>query len=901
MTIWFQTTIAPETFAALKRILLRTKNQKPLIHVLELREKNKFPDGDSDIGLLVWLDGLHSEFLESLDNLYQKGLRRFILFAPIDNLERLWRGLPTPFRITLSASVPIWQNVTSKHFRELIVRVDRISKPSPRLELAVAARRIYPLIRQFSHNTESDISNQILAPARLLLSGGGRPRPTGPCKNLWTAFTNNVLSHLGSEYGAVGNELLQAAMPITRWANNGRPATATDFGILMSILTILREEAGEKTVPGTRPLEAISEVDPVSTDRQPPNYRILVVDDHAGSWKSVFERVASELGSTGKRVCFEFSTDGERVMTFGGRILSGIFYGYYDLVILDVFLLGRDGRDILRDIRRSYSQLPVLLWTTSRDEEIAADATLANGILLKKTVTWENFRETVARWVERGHALRTRSLPNPFFNHTIVKPEYREIAVSFHEWCLKQLDSFHALDGEYFRYFTDHGGRHIVKLWELLEQALQPFLEANNQLLLPAELDDREFEILGLYLTVACHELGMFPMRIMGKVEDFSKLGADYLDDVRALHAPRGMVLIYAGSRDHPGADFHWNDERGRELGQTLRTSLHPGECLGDRLAVLVGYHARFFSSLREGDFLKWERVEERVRKRLAGLRSSVVTLARTDEPFKSAMQHLDRAFNMPEGQRRLRCQCALFRFVDAMDISASRNPAEFLIGSNKLSPKNYVEQFKRELCKRVGIQQGKVEAVFRTVRPDSSIIAKIVKYVDTAMSLSVEDKKIANTAMRLARNEAKLRRAIKEPWKLKSAKNSADNSPTVIFEGSVLCLQKLLDSWLKETWTVLVSKNGTDGFISHLKKIGVLNRSAEKPLLTPKGAKILASVTGLSVAGEVLDEYQAIADVGLAQFLQLGEFHWATDNGREWQAGPPAGIATLRRIFATY
>jgi hypothetical protein len=99
-------------------------------------------------------------------------------------------------------------------------------------------------------------------------------------------------------------------------------------------------------------------------------------------------------------------------------------------------------------------------------------------------------------------------------------------------------------------------------LWELLEQAFQPFLQDAKEALLPIDEKQRELEILGLYLAVICHELGMFPMKIGEKVEDFAILGRGYLDDVRSLHAVRGMVLLHDATPVDEKQELgqYWND-----------------------------------------------------------------------------------------------------------------------------------------------------------------------------------------------------------------------------------------------------------------------------------------------------------------------------------------------------
>ena len=593
-----------------------------------------------------------------------------------------------------------------------------------------------------------------------------------------------------------------------------------------------------------------------------------------------FEHLQTTLknGSPALDVRFEFSLDGEAICCAGEPANALLDFSQFDLVVLDVFLGGSRGTDTLRRLRRDFSQLPVLLWTTSRDEEITAEATLANGILLKKTVTWEQLQNAVRTWAPHGKAMRTHTLPNPFFNHAIKNLKYRNLAVQFHEWCLKQLDSFHALDGEYFRFFTDHGGRHIVKLWELMERTLRPFLQDDKQTVLPTDPNPRELEILGLYLAVICHELGMFPMRIGDNVEDFSKLGAGYLDDVRSLHAVRGMVLLHDSKSSPDGKHIgqYWNDNRGRELGAMLRAEdLHE---LADRLAVLVGYHARVFKSLGEDEFLNWKKSQRGLDAKIKKLASPVPSLSRTDDAFRSTYLALESVFKDSPIRERLRRQCALFRFVDALDITASRNPAEFLVGSGTLPTKQYAENLKRELCRCATIENGDVRVEMAVQAPSFKMVKAIIFYVHDKKLMEKEDHKNAVKAFCFVQDELAARPHVKMPWIVPTKPSGRSQ---IFKASSALLLQKPLDCWLKEVWKLLIEEKGNTELIKHLKKLNILDAKAQAPKLRFEGAKAIASVTALSVAGELLDEYQAIVEAELSDKIRLPDSK--SNSGFRW------------------
>ena len=862
------------------------------------------------VGLIPWFSLRPGAFISDLCKLWKKGCRRFVLVAPTTDLTMPWSGLPPHLRTAFDRAIGVCDTPSLENLQGAIGKTDLIPPwARSRVHEFAEARILYEdSLSRFSHNSKTDLSNQFLAPARLLnsLKDVDLSKTRKHWKTVWQgtkkkpadSFKGIVLEPLKNTNSTLGQELVAAAERITKAFDKGLPFDVLDLENVMTLLTSIRASAGIRThIGGSSASKKDDGVDPITTNGD-DLLRVLVVDDHAASWRPVFEQLQRQLAEKSTfnlNVRFEFSLDGVSVRTDAGKAPEPLYFSFYDLVILDVFLRDTTGIDILRRLRRDFSQLPVLLWTTSRDEEVAAEATLANGILLKKTVTWQSLGEAVARWVQRGKAMRTASLPNPFFNHTIQNLDHRKLAVDFHEWCLKQLDSFHALDNEYFRYFTDHGGRHIVKLLELLEQALQPFLQDYKDLLLPKEDAQRELELLGLYLTVICHELGMFPMRIGSEVENFAALGRGYLKDVRSLHAVRGMVLLHDSnpSPDNKHIGQYWNDTRGRELGAALRAK--GSQELADRMAVLVGYHARVFKSLDKGDFLEWEKSKKHVDARLKKLASPVPSLSRTDETFQSTYLALARAFKDTTIRERLRCQCALFRFVDALDITFSRNPAEFLVGSSSLAPEQYGENLKRELCQSAKIENGEVRVVMMPPAPTFGLVSKIIKHVPTL--LKKNDNEGAWNARKaqkfLTSKEASER--IAEPWTLDLLSATDKDRLDILEDRSALLFQKPLDCWLKNVWEALIDDHGNAEFVNHLKKLKILDGKLQQPTLTFDGARKIASITALSVAGELLDEYKAIVESGLSHKIKLAPFQWL--GVQDWSQ-LPCGLPTLEKVM---
>ncbi len=763
-------------------------------------------------------------------------------------------------------------------------------------------------LERFSHGREKDVVNRFLAPARLL-GAGIREIEKATWKTLWESFTQEVLTEEARKL-PLGRELIAASDPISQWLANSEPKQLNDEELerMMLIFTQIRLLAGQTAKPGQRTQQVAEVSETNKLLKEPEPLKILVIDDHADAWRPVFDKIAAQIkAARGHLLEIAYSLEGKKVCGTG-ELVSG---GGYDVVILDVFLGSTNGLDILHQLRRDFSQLPVLLWTTSRDEEITSPAVLANGVLLKKTVTENEMREVIYRWALRGSVMRKTILPNPFFNHTIISPDLRKLAVDSHEWCLRQLDSFHALDNVFFRYFTDHGGRHIIKLLELWVQVLQPFLGQTDHEtpVLPEAHDEREFEITGMYLAVMCHELGMFPMKIGGRVEDFSTAGQSYLEDVRALHAVRGMVLLEDRERRF------WNDDIGAELGKRLLESnlaapeisehkLSAAEqekleeitpTMADRVAVMVGYHARVFKSLEAEFFLKWDEKStnslsshKSLFERLKKLKSPTPTLSSADAGFASAFQKLDRKFSSdPEARERLRRQCALFRFVDALDLSHSRNSAEFLSGERFLHPVSYRERFKRELCDIAEIKNRRVLVKMNVSKPTENEASTLANHLN--------DSVLKNDNV-LKKAESFKSGMISDPW-LRSRESKGDWTPQDIAQ-SLFAVHKDLDEWLVEVWKVLISRSGDAAFLKDLRRMRVLDPVEDShPTLRPEGAQIIAWITAISVAGEILDEYRAVCDVNLQSYVQIGNSSWVWEK-TSWLGKVPKRLSTLQRFL---
>jgi hypothetical protein len=325
---------------------------------------------------------------------------------------------------------------------------------------------------------------------------------------------------------------------------------------------------------------------------------------------------------------------------------------------------------------------------------------------------------------------------------------------------------------------------------------------------------------------------------------------------------------------------------------------------MAERLAVLVGYHARVFKSMTEKAFLNWEFDDDKGKKcgarldlagKLSRLASPVPTLSRTDDAFCGVFEKLVQEFKAgTDCTKRLRRQCALFRFVDALDITASRNPAEFLVGSGRLPAKQYGENLKRELCDSARIEDGQVRVIMKPPKPDLELVKKIIKSVPKLMKK--KDRVAATAANEFLENNADAALRVSAPWSLNLPLVKNDDARLALLQKeSALILQKPLDCWLTNVWEVLKGNGGKDAFVRELQEMGVLDGNTQEPTLILDGAKIIAQITALSIAGELLDEYQAIVEGGLSDIIRLAPIEW--DGAPNWSKLPD-GLTTLENAL---
>ena len=252
-------------------------------------------------------------------------------------------------------------------------------------------------------------------------------------------FKNDVCDPIANDtqnhFGELGREIRRAYNDIEDWftATTAKRVESDDdasrrvklqidnLDRLMSLMTEARVDAGISTGK-TRGIVRTASAKPqtLAFDQSKScDYRILVVDDHAAAWKPVFESVKAKARERNITLIFEYETSSDST-GFWASVPK------YDVILLDIFLGTEKGTDVLQRLRLIYGHIPVLLWTTSRDVEIAAEAVQANGVILKKTLMFESLVESITTWAKEGKSRRCYSLPNPTFDHVIRRADLQK-------------------------------------------------------------------------------------------------------------------------------------------------------------------------------------------------------------------------------------------------------------------------------------------------------------------------------------------------------------------------------------------------------------------------------------------------------------------------------------------
>ena len=820
------------------------------------------------IGLVIPIESESADWADQAAAIVNRHPKCVGLVVVCDACALLYEHLSPGLRGSFCQSV-FFTGTHGHLLDDILQKASEIEKRRPssaamhRAREVVFANALFRRMKDFSHGGTKDITNQLFAPLRLRLLRDGNSLPDNNFQSELDDFGSSVLKD-ADKLGALGVEIKDAFCRF-RSALQDQLSCNDEIERIMDLLTECRKYGGESVPLVDR--EEEEKLAPARQNNSKGRYHILVVDDHSEHWKLFFEELRPEVGRILKveaeQVVFNYLALDEGPLV--AHALAELPDN--DAVLLDIFLQQDvDGLSILESIRRHYVNVPVILWTTSREIDLPAEARLANAFLFKKTSTRDHIARVLARQVREGRARRLYPIPGHFFDQSILDEASRKCALRFTEYCSKQLDSFHALDEGFFRYFTDHGGRHLFKLLEYLGAILRPLVDDISVFSeVPRQCED---EVLALYLSVFLHEFGMLRLQgpnepnwpeMISKSNGDKALLAAELNLVRNLHAVRGMVLLAKDPGDEPnGPNDHWPDEEGQHQ---AKKRLVPRGAVQSAVAVITGHHSRLLP-LNCDDSGAWNHsfsynYKKKVHSALEdlddlqreSLKLKIDTRFYAEDEVRRVLDSLTTRNQCPDHLKRLRKHCALFRFVDAIDVDQTRNPARFLCIANKISPRDRRETLKRQVIRKVTIQGGTVDMQTNVPPPCIDLVYYILT-IEAKLGQST-DKLVE--LLSVPNLKELLNIWITDPW---SEPCNASR------ELKIVC-QKAIDGWLERFWQQ--PKTAEEALRDALPKDRICNRKELKLQL--------ASVTALSVAWEILDEYQAIVDCALTNKVKLGHF----------------------------
>jgi two-component system, NarL family, invasion response regulator UvrY len=120
--------------------------------------------------------------------------------------------------------------------------------------------------------------------------------------------------------------------------------------------------------------------------------KILLTDDHAALRKGLVQILADELPGA------QFGEASDAAETF-----SSLRQHRWDVLILDIFMPGRSGLDVLLDVRRQHPRLPVLVLSSAPEEQMAVRVLKAGASgYLNKQAAPEELVKAVSRVLAGG-------------------------------------------------------------------------------------------------------------------------------------------------------------------------------------------------------------------------------------------------------------------------------------------------------------------------------------------------------------------------------------------------------------------------------------------------------------------------------------------------------------------
>ena len=758
--------------------------------------------------------------------------------------------------------------------------------------LSVWAFNMYlRVFEDIGHGGTLDFANTFLGP---IAAGYNLPKPdqktyfpdllkklnkklkagSSPIVKLQEAFSNSDFQECGSLYQNMKMHLDVIYKAIDETGEGIKEEDIYKLEYRKSVEALLFQTGYIREMAGIE--ETILPDVPLGPDLPSGNYKILVIDDHAEEyWSYYFNLLINKLNES--QIDIVYSVDGRK--TKDGSDVR-VMLPDFDLVFLDV-VLGKNkesenkesGIEILNDIREALPTLPVVIASTKHDPNLADQLQRANAFIYKKKLHWEQFVDLVARLLREGHGRKKQSLPNPFFNDNIIKN--REDVLNFTNWAFKHLDGFHGVDNNYFRYFNDHGGRHMTSLMSILERMIRPFLLSDKGVLYDPKNEKKKEQldesILCLYLAVLTHEFGMFPMRTdkvkkaitVGfdkeknkpvMIEDYSssafrtplvfKFNKEKDPDatfgmvtliIRKFHGPRSMFMLLNPQLQYPEFEKLFNEICKSDLCKSDPTPL----CA--KIATIVGYHNRFMS-LEDESFLDTVGPKKNL---LDEIENTSIAEQINKKNFECAFERIKSVVSDKNEKERLRKLCAIFRFADALDIDYSRAIPGYL-GYNDENQypwknKGYIEDLKRYIVKRVEIDCGKITIHFNL--EETSFTKNVFAVTGETLGKLQEERKGAKE--KLVREDGE--------------ENIADILLNAEKKGDIKRRRELYEDVLSML------------FEEKLKEYCTRNDKYED--LEPEIKSLLCGMVIL----ELYDEYQAIETVGLDQIIQFGDVKFGT------------------------
>ena len=120
--------------------------------------------------------------------------------------------------------------------------------------------------------------------------------------------------------------------------------------------------------------------------------KILIADDHAMLRKGLIQILADE---------YPGAKFGETATT--PATLAGLAFERWDALILDIFLPGRTGLEVLHEVRRQQPALPVLVVSSAPEEQLAVRVLKAGASgYLNKQAAPEELVRAISRLLAGG-------------------------------------------------------------------------------------------------------------------------------------------------------------------------------------------------------------------------------------------------------------------------------------------------------------------------------------------------------------------------------------------------------------------------------------------------------------------------------------------------------------------